>query len=129
MYNLNSNQANLSEITISAGDDISVTVTVSSTSGNVTIENLTKQRTANMGLTFTSPFYGQQGVWYLEDLDISNPLIDFGTLTYTNALAFGNGTFYTLYDSSPSLYDMVWSDQTVATASTNGSSVTIQYKG
>ena len=129
VYDLNFNQVNVPDFAISAGDGIRVTVAVSSTSGNVTIENLTKQHTANMILTSNSTLCGQQGVWFLEDMDVDNPLIDFGSLTYTNVLAFGNETYYTLDDSGLLLYDMVWNGQTVATASTDGSSVTIKYDG
>ena len=125
---LNSDVESPSGITsISAGDSIRVTVAVlSTTSANVTIENLTNNETAKKTLTSgTLPLCRQYGAWLV--YDTAGRLFDFGTLTYTNALVSSNGTYHAPYGGNVYLVDMVENGQTVATTSISSENITIKY--
>ena len=128
-----SNRNNFSNITISAGDAISVAVAVSTTSGNVTVENFTNGQVLNKTLTSESlPLCGRYADWVVQEMEVEGPLLNFGTLNYTNARAFGNGKSYTpYYGSNVSLVNMVRNGQTLANASTSrcSQSLEIQYTG
>ena len=126
-YFNNSGVTDLSDITVSAGDSIRVTIALlTTTSANVTIENLTNNKKVNEALTSGPvPFCSQYGLWFVDDA--TGPLFDFGTLTYTSALASSNGTHYAPYGSDVSLVDMVQDGQTVATTSISSENIIITY--
>ena len=83
-----------------------------------------------MNKTLTvNPLCRQDLGWIVKNLN--GPLVDFGAVAYRNAVAEGNGDYYTPYNRSASLADMVVDGQTLATTSTSRSSesFTIQYNG
>ncbi|KAF4622679.1 hypothetical protein G7Y89_g14348 [Cudoniella acicularis] len=80
-----------SGISISAGDTIAVSVTSSSsTSGNAVIENISTGQTVTQSLTSSYALGGQNAEWIVEDYEENGGLVtfaDFGTVTFTNAVA------------------------------------------
>ncbi|TVY54049.1 Aspergillopepsin-2, partial [Lachnellula suecica] len=78
-------------IQISAGDNVTASVTASSsTSGVATIENLTTGQTATMEISSTYALEGENAEWIVEDYSVDNALIafaDFGDVTFVNCVA------------------------------------------
>ncbi|KAJ7039098.1 aspergillopepsin [Mycena alexandri] len=99
-------------ITIAAGNTIKLTATVASaTSGSVTIENVSTGVTVSKALTSSARLCQENAEWIVEDFEEGNSLVpfaDFGTVTFTNAVATLNSKVLT-------------------SVSTSSSSVTVQY--
>jgi hypothetical protein len=118
-----------SGITISAGDVISLAVIASSaTSGEAIIDNLTNGDTVKQFLTSNTPLCGQNTEWIVEDYEVNGdfvPFANFGTVTFTDAVAESSGNFY--YPSQGSLNDIEQNNQVLTSSSASGSSVTIMY--
>lgn len=78
-------------ITISAGDNITTTVsTTSTTDGTAEIINNTTGETVSMPLTSTYALCRQNAEWIVEDYEEGNslvPLANFGTVTFADASA------------------------------------------
>jgi len=92
------------------------------------VENLTNGNTTSKNLTGSTPLCGRNAEWIVSDPVNSTlyfvPLADFGTVTFTNAVA-GNHT-----PSDPGVtLPYIKNNKTVTASSVNGSSVTIQYVG
>jgi hypothetical protein len=121
----------VSGINISAGDVISLTVIVfSATSGEVRIENLTNGDTANRLLTSDTPLCGQNAEWIVEDYEVTTglvPFANFGTVTFTDAIAAGSGApgFYSA--SQGTLCDIEQNGQVLTSTSASGFEITITH--
>ena len=117
-----------SGITISAGDDIKLTVTATSkTTGTAMVENLTNGQTVSANLTSSTPLCEQDAEWIVEDYMEGFrlvPFANFSTVTFTNAEATGTG-IYT--PSGANITDIKQNGKTLTSVSTSGSSVTIDY--
>lgn len=118
-----------SNIEVSAGDEISLSVTATSpNSGIATVNNLTKRQTASQKLTSDAPLCGQNAEWIVEDaMEVNGlaPFADFGTVTFTNAVATGAGT-YTPSDAG--ITNIKQGNKVLTSTSISGSSVTIKYE-
>jgi hypothetical protein len=118
-------------ITISAGDVISLSVNaLSATSGEVRIENVTNGDTVTQLLTSNTPLCGQNAEWIVEDCGAGTglvPFANFGTVTFTDAIAAGSEApgFYSA--SQGTLNDIEQNGQVLTSTSASGSSVTIMY--
>jgi hypothetical protein len=82
---------NFDDITISAGDEISMTVIASSsTEGTAIVENVTTGQQASIDLSSTYALGGQNAEWIVEDFEVNGGLVafaDFGTVQFTNCVA------------------------------------------
>lgn len=116
-------------ITISAGDDIKLSVTaITPTSGIAVIDNLTNGQTASQNLTSSVPLCGQNAEWIVEDYWEGNglvPFADFGTVTFTNAVATAGAQTYT--QSGATIFDIEQNNQILTSTSISGSSISITY--
>lgn len=119
-----------SEISISAGDVIRVNITaLSTTSGRVTIENLSNGQSGGKRLGSVYPICQENAEWIVEDYSDYKgnllPFANFTTVTFDNAMAIGNGSTYT--PDGAAIFDIQQNGQTLTSVSTHGSSVTITY--
>ncbi|KAI0033822.1 peptidase A4 family-domain-containing protein [Vararia minispora EC-137] len=120
-----------SGITFSAGDIVTVTVKASSkTGGTATVENVTK------GKTVTYTFSGQPSLceydveWIVEDFESGGSLVpfaDFGTVTFTNAVAT-QSSGSTVGPSGATIIDIEQSNKVLTSCSASSSSVTCTYQ-
>lgn len=82
---------NFDDITISAGDEITLTVIASSsTEGTALVENVTTGQQASIDLSSTYALGGQNAEWIVEDFEVNGGLVafaDFGTVEFTNCVA------------------------------------------
>ncbi|KIL61663.1 hypothetical protein M378DRAFT_82209 [Amanita muscaria Koide BX008] len=83
-------------ITINSGNVIKLTVTASSTTtGTAVIQNLSNGQTVTQSLSYPQyPLCEQNAEWIVEDFSSGGglvPFCDFGTVTFTNAVAYMNG--------------------------------------
>ena len=74
------------------------------------------------------PFYdralcGQDVQWIVEERDEGVPIADFGTVTFTDAVAFGD----VLHNLEGATIVQFPSNQTLASVSINGNSVTVAH--
>ncbi|EPQ54086.1 hypothetical protein GLOTRDRAFT_62581 [Gloeophyllum trabeum ATCC 11539] len=118
-----------SGISISAGNQIRVTVTASSTtSGTAVIENLSTGQTVSKSLTSSSALCEENAEWIVEDYEENGslvPLANFGTVTFSSASATtGSGS---IGPSGATLIDIEQNGKVLTSASTSGSSVTVSY--
>ncbi|KAH0831133.1 peptidase A4 family-domain-containing protein [Lanmaoa asiatica] len=117
-----------SDISISAGDTIKLNVTAfSTTSGIAIVENVSKGQTVSKTLTSTVPLCGQNAEWIVEDYTVGSSLVpfaNFGTVTFTNAMATGTGTYT---PSGATIFDIDQNNQVLTSVSTSGSSATIKH--
>ena len=118
-----------SNIDVSAGDVILLNVTATSgKSGIATVNNLTKGQTASQILTSDAPLCGQNAEWIVEDaMEVNGlaPFADFGTVTFTNAVATGAGTYT---PSGAGITNIKQGNKVLTSTSISGSSVTIKYE-
>lgn len=120
-----------SDIEISAGDEITVTVEAFSTSsGTATIENLSTGQTVSH--TFSGDVEGDLGElnaeWIVEDFESGDSLVsfaDFGSVTFSNALATDNGN--TVGPSGATVMDIEQDGEVLTSTSTTEDSVTVTY--
>jgi len=119
-----------SGITISAGNQIKLTVTASTTkSGTAVIQNLSTGQTVTKSLTSTSALCQENAEWIVEDFEEGGglvPFANFGTVTFTNAVATTlSGS--TLGPSGSTLIDIEQGSTVLTSVSTGSSSVTISH--
>ena len=76
------------DIIVFAGDVVSLSVLA--TSGRVKIVNLTNGMRAEQNLTSNTPLCGQRAEWIVDDKN-SMEFPNFGTVTFTDAVAAGTG--------------------------------------
>jgi len=116
-----------SGISFSAGDSVSVSVkSSSSTAGTAVIENLTTGKTVSKSITSSSKLGGQNAEWIVEDFEENGSLVpfaDFGTVTFTNAVAGTSGG--TEGVSGATILDIEQSGKVLTSVSTSGSSEVI----
>jgi hypothetical protein len=84
-----------SGITLTAGNTISVSLTTSSsTTGSVVLENVSTGETVTKTITSSSALGGKNAEWIVEDYEENGSLValaDWGTVTFTDAVATGSG--------------------------------------
>lgn len=120
-----------SGISISAGDEIKVTVKASSkSSGTATIENLSTGKSVTH--TFSGNVEGDLGEvnaeWIVEDFEEGNSLVafaNFGTVTFSNAEATDNGS--SVGPSNAEILDIEQNGQVLTSVSVGSNSVTVKY--
>ncbi|CAL5874387.1 uncharacterized protein PFLUO_LOCUS8683 [Penicillium psychrofluorescens] len=115
---------------ISSGDTIRVTVDAFSTStGNATIENTSSGQVVSH--SFTGGVEGDlceyNAEWIVEDFSSGGlvPFADFGTVTFSNAMASDGGS--TVGPSGASIMDIQQNNTVLTTSSISGNSVIVQY--
>ncbi|KAI1324742.1 acid proteinase [Xylariaceae sp. FL0255] len=122
-------------ISISSGDQVKVTVTADTTSsGTAVIENLTTNQTVTHSFSGESDSLQELNAeWIVEDFEEGNSLVDFadfGTVTFTNAVATtSSGSTVAAGDDNGELTILdIEQDGTVLTSvSVEGDSVTVKY--
>jgi hypothetical protein len=122
-----------SSIAFDAGDSVTLSVTATSnTTGTATIKNNSKNQQVTHTLSTTHALCGMHAEWIVEDF-IENgtpvPLVDWGTVTFTNAYATApNGT---TYGADKAAMGNIWRDEHYIThsSSTSTNSVAITYVG
>ncbi|KAL4811308.1 peptidase A4 family-domain-containing protein [Aspergillus unguis] len=120
-----------SEISISAGDSIKVTVDATSlTAGTATVENLTTGQSVTH--TFTGGVDGDlceyNAEWIVEDFESNGSLVpfaDFDTVTFTNAEATTGGETVTPDDAT--IIDIKQDNEVLTEVSVSNGKVTITY--
>ncbi|KAJ5892391.1 peptidase A4 family-domain-containing protein [Penicillium tannophilum] len=120
-----------SDIDISAGDEIKVTVEASSkASGIATIENISTGQSVSH--TFSRDVEGDLGElnaeWIVEDFEEGDSLVsfaDFGSVTFSNAQATDNGS--TVGPSGATIMDIEQDGEVLTSTSSTSDSVTVTY--
>jgi len=117
-------------IPISAGNTIKLTATVSTTtSGTVTIENVSTGVTVSKALTSSAKLCQENAEWIVEDFEEGSSLVpfaNFGTVTFTDAEATTvSGS--TVGPSGAVIIDLEQNSQVLTSVSTSSSSVTVSY--
>jgi hypothetical protein len=120
-----------SDITISAGDSIRVTVDATTlTAGTASVENLTTGKTVTH--TFTGGVDGDlceyNAEWIVEDFESNGQLVpfaDFGTVTFTSAEATDDGK--TVGPSGATIIDIKQGNSVLTDVSVTDDSVTVSY--
>ncbi|KAG8216014.1 peptidase A4 family-domain-containing protein [Butyriboletus roseoflavus] len=100
---------------------------LSPNSGTVTIENLTNNQRVSQSLNSSASLCRQNAEWIVQDYQRGNSLVsfaDFGTVTFTNAVATGTQHYY---PSGATIVEIEQNNKVLTNVTTNGSSVTIQY--
>ena len=120
-----------SGITIAAGDTISVSLkTTSSKQGSVVLENVSTGQTVTKSLSSSSALGGQNAEWIVEDYEENGglvPLANWGTVTFSNAVATGSGGT-TEGPASADVIDLESSSGSVlSSVSVSSSSVVVNY--
>lgn len=123
-----------SDISVNAGDVITVSVTMtSSTSGTTNFENTSNGQSAShtfSGQT-SGTLCGTNAEWIVEDFESGSSLVpfaDFGTVTFTGASAtVGGNTVTPGSDSAQNLYINQGSG-TLTSTDINGGTVTVTYE-
>jgi hypothetical protein len=123
-----------SGISVTAGNEIKVTVTKTSTTGGVTtFENVSTGQTVSH--TFTGQtqgtLCGQNAEWIVEDFTEGSSLVpfaDFGTVTFTGSSAIVGGATVTPATANADTIILVSSSNQELTSTTvSGSTVTVNY--
>ncbi|PPQ69984.1 hypothetical protein CVT26_013271 [Gymnopilus dilepis] len=119
-----------SGITIKAGDQIKLTVTASSTkAGTAVIQNLSTGKTVTKSLTSSAALCEENAEWIVEDFEEGSSLVpfaNFGTVTFTNAVATTKSGS-TVGPSGATTIDIKQNNQVLTSVSTSSSGVTIKY--
>ncbi|KAI1309798.1 acid proteinase [Xylaria venustula] len=121
-----------SGISFSVGDQVTVTVTATSTSaGTAVIQNL------STGKSVTHSFSGESNKlqelnaeWIVEDFEENGSLVEFanfGTVTFTNAVATTSSGTSVQAGSNPSILDIEQNNKVLTSVTASGSTVTIKY--
>ncbi|KAF7365686.1 hypothetical protein MVEN_00442300 [Mycena venus] len=119
-------------MTVNAGDTIKLTVTATSTTtGTAVVENLSNGQSSTISLTSPSPLCLENAEWIVEDFQESTfliPFADFGSITFNDASATTqSGTTVGPSGSGSHLINMVQSSKQFTSASSDASSVTVDY--
>jgi len=119
-----------SGFSVAAGDVITLTVTATSTrSGTAVIENVTTGRSVSKSLTSNSALCLENAEWIVEDFEEGNSLVpfaDFGTVTFSNAVAT-TASGSTVTPSGATLIDIEQGSKVLTSVSTSGNDVTVSY--
>ncbi|KAG8874646.1 hypothetical protein FRB97_005765, partial [Tulasnella sp. 331] len=117
-----------SGIPIAAGNSITITVTASSTkAGTAVIKNNTTGKTVTKSLTSTAALCEQNAEWIVEDFEEGSSLVpfaNFGTVTFTNALAT-TSSGSTVGPKGATPIDIQQNGKTLTSVSTTSTSVTV----
>ncbi|KAJ7611782.1 peptidase G1 [Roridomyces roridus] len=120
-----------SGISISAGDTIKLTATVATTtSGTVTIENVSTGVTVSKSLTSSAKLCLENAEWIVEDFEEGNSLVpfaNFGTVTFTNAVATTQSGTTVSPSSGAVLIDIEQGSTVLTSVSTGTNTVTVAY--
>ncbi|KAI0598860.1 peptidase A4 family-domain-containing protein [Biscogniauxia sp. FL1348] len=115
---------------VSGGDSIKVTIAaISTTSGNVTIENLTTSKSVShtlTGLPTSESLCQVNAEWIVEALDPVEDFASFGTITFTDAYAT-TSSGAKVGPSGSDIFDIKQSDKILTDCSIGESSVTCTY--
>ncbi|KAI0050867.1 hypothetical protein FA95DRAFT_1486486 [Auriscalpium vulgare] len=118
-----------SGIKIHVGDTITLTVTATSTTtGSAVIENVTTGKTVKKSLTSTAPLCEENAEWIVEDYEEGSSLVpfaNFGTVTFTDALATTSSG--PVGPDGATLIDIRQNNVTLTSVSADSSSVTVSY--
>jgi len=121
---------NFNGISINSGDVIRLTVTASSTtSGTALIENLSNGQQVSQFITSSSALCEQNAEWIVEDFDSGGsqvPFCNFGTVSFTNAVAYLNGGG-TISPNGATELDILQNGQVLTSVSESSDGVTISY--
>ncbi|OXV07765.1 hypothetical protein Egran_04472 [Elaphomyces granulatus] len=118
-----------SGISISAGDNISVSViAISSTRGAATVRNLSNGQSVSTTISAPSPssstsLSGQNAEWIVEDFDVNGSLVpfaNFGSILFTNAIAQTSSSL--LGTSGATVFEIVQNNQVLTLVSFPSSS-------
>jgi hypothetical protein len=119
-----------SDIDISAGDEIKLTVTASSKSeGKAVIENLTSGKSVSKSLSSSSELCEKNAEWIVEDFEEGDSLVkfaDFGTVTFSDAEATTSSG--TVGPSDATVIDIEQDDDVLTSVSISDSEVVVTYK-
>ena len=120
-----------SGISFSAGDEVSISIVAdSATSGTTYITNKSNGQSVSQPLTSSASLCQTNAEWIVEDFQQGSslvPLVDFGTVTFTDSVAktSGGGSFGP--DSGTEI-DIVQNGQTHTSVTENGSGLTVTYQ-
>ncbi|KAF8209303.1 peptidase A4 family-domain-containing protein [Mycena galopus ATCC 62051] len=117
-------------IPIAAGNTIKLTATAASTtSGTVTIENVSTGVTVSKSLTSSAKLCLENAEWIVEDFEEGNSLVpfaNFGTVTFTGAQATTeSGTV--VGPTGAVIIDLEQNNKVLTSVSTGSTSVTVTY--
>ncbi|KAF7359059.1 hypothetical protein MSAN_01246900 [Mycena sanguinolenta] len=117
-------------ITIAAGNTIKLTATASSTtSGTVTIENVSTGVTVSKALTSSAKLCLENAEWIVEDFEEGNSLVpfaNFGTVTFTSAQATTESGSV-VGPTGAVIIDLEQNNKVLTSVSSSSSSVTVTY--
>ncbi|KZT08178.1 uncharacterized protein LAESUDRAFT_649938 [Laetiporus sulphureus 93-53] len=118
-----------SGISISAGDEIKVTVTASSeTAGTAVIENVSTGKTVTKSITSSYSLCEENAEWIVEDFEEGSSLVnfaDFGTVTFTSATATTSSG--SIGPGSASIIDIEQNGEVLTSVSISSSEVVVKY--
>ncbi|KIY72670.1 aspergillopepsin [Cylindrobasidium torrendii FP15055 ss-10] len=121
-----------SGVTVSAGDSITLTATVSSaTAGTVVITNNSKGWTKSKSLTSSARLCQYNAEWIVEDFSVNSGLIpfaDFGTVTFTGASATTNSGS-SVGPGGSEIIEIQQSSKVLTSTDVSGSTVSVTYIG
>ncbi|EED17347.1 aspergillopepsin, putative [Talaromyces stipitatus ATCC 10500] len=120
-----------SGISISAGDVMKITVTATSTSsGSAVVENVSTGRTVTHSFSGESDRLCEYNAeWIVEDFEEGDSLVpfaNFGTVTFTNAVATHNGAG--VGTSGATIIDIEQDSGVLTSVSASGNTVTVNMK-
>jgi len=120
-----------SGITFAAGNEVKLTVTATSTTtGTAVIENLTTGETVTEDLTSTAALCEQDAEWIVEDFEENDALVpfaNFGTVTFTNALATTSSGSTEGPSGATYIFDIEQNNKVLTSVTTSTSGTTITY--
>jgi len=118
-----------SSIPIKAGDTIKLTVTAkTTTSGTAVIENVSTGKTVSKSITSTSALCQQNAEWIVEDFEEGSSLVpfaNFGTVSFTNALATTSSG--TVGPSGATIIDIKQGSTVYTSVTTSSSGAVVKY--
>ncbi|EKM56250.1 uncharacterized protein PHACADRAFT_253276 [Phanerochaete carnosa HHB-10118-sp] len=117
------------DISISPGDSVTLSVTASSTtSGTVVITNESNGQSVTQAVSSSYELCQQDAEWIVEDFEQNGsqvPFANFGTVTFAGASA--GTSLGSVGPSGATIWDIELNDQVVTSASVSDSSVTVSY--
>ncbi|KAJ6481975.1 peptidase A4 family-domain-containing protein [Mycena sanguinolenta] len=117
-------------MTVNPGDSLKLTLTATSTTaGTAVLENLSSGESSTVSLTAPSPLCLENAEWIVEDFEDGTfliPFADFGSITFNDASATTQSGS-TVNPSGGHVINMVQSGIQFTSASSTGSSVTVDY--
>ncbi|EJT97836.1 hypothetical protein DACRYDRAFT_91302 [Dacryopinax primogenitus] len=120
-----------SGISFSAGNEVRVTVTATSTtSGTAVIENLTTGETVTQDITSSSALCEQDAEWIVEDFTEGNSLVpfaNFGSVAFTSAEATTSSGSTQGPSGATYIFDIEQNNKVLTSVTTGTSTTTITY--